>query len=46
MDSYIKQFKEISIADTAVVGGKNSSLWGSFPGERHFNDHFQKVSHC
>jgi len=26
MNSYIKQFKEISIGDTAAVGGKNSSL--------------------
>ena len=26
MNSYIKQFKEISITDIALVGGKNSSL--------------------
>ncbi len=30
MDSYIKQFKDISIADIAVVGGKNSSLGEMF----------------
>lgn len=30
MDSYIKKFKEISIADIAVVGGKNSSLGEMF----------------
>ncbi len=30
MDPYIKQFKEISIADIAVVGGKNSSLGEMF----------------
>ena len=30
MDSYIKQFKEISIADIAIVGGKNSSLGEMF----------------
>ena len=30
MDSYIKKFKEINIADIAVVGGKNSSLGEMF----------------
>ena len=30
MNSYIKQFKEISIADIAIVGGKNSSLGEMF----------------
>ena len=30
MDPYIKQFKDISIADIAVVGGKNSSLGEMF----------------
>jgi pyruvate, water dikinase len=30
MDSYIKQFTEISIADIAAVGGKNSSLGEMF----------------
>ncbi len=30
MDSYIKQFKEISITDIAAVGGKNSSLGEMF----------------
>ena len=30
MDPYIKKFKEISIADIAAVGGKNSSLGEMF----------------
>ena len=30
MNPYIKQFKDISIADIAVVGGKNSSLGEMF----------------
>ncbi len=30
MDSYLKQFKEISIADIAAVGGKNASLGEMF----------------
>ena len=30
MNTYIKQFKEISIADIAAVGGKNSSLGEMF----------------
>lgn len=30
MESYIKRFNEISIADTASVGGKNSSLGEMF----------------
>ena len=30
MDIYIKQFKEISIADIEVVGGKNLSLGEMF----------------
>ena len=30
MNSYIKQFKEISIEDVPVVGGKNSSLGEMF----------------
>ena len=30
MNKYIKKFKEISIADTAIVGGKNSSLGEMF----------------
>ena len=30
MNNYIKQFKEISIADIAIVGGKNSSLGEMF----------------
>ncbi|WP_276504694.1 phosphoenolpyruvate synthase [Terrimonas pollutisoli] len=30
MDNYIKKFKEISIADIAAVGGKNSSLGEMF----------------
>ena len=30
MNTYIKQFKEISITDLAAVGGKNSSLGEMF----------------
>mgnify|MGYP000945061808 CR=1 FL=1 len=30
MNNYIKQFKEISIADVATVGGKNASLGEMF----------------
>ena len=30
MNTYIKQFREISIADIAAVGGKNSSLGEMF----------------
>ena len=40
MNTYIKKFKEISIADIAVVGGKNSSL-----GEM-FRNFAQRVFRC